>query len=183
MRSNDSEPVSQNRNHSQVLSRRRLDERSRRCGASPGTRVRHDSNPLTRFRSNFIFYLIAARKDARTVRSSTPRLSTKMPCRKRSSASAPSPRRRSVAWAIALKLVRYAKQDPTDCAVVLRLGIAQGGIRWTLARLEQWIMERCWPMGYRVPAPAEAAAPSAHTGSPLSHVPAWIAQHARGADD
>jgi len=51
-------------------------------------------------------------------------------------------------WAIALKLVRYAKQDPTDCAAVLRLGVAQRGIRWTLAGLEQWIMERCWPMGY-----------------------------------
>jgi len=51
-------------------------------------------------------------------------------------------------WAIALKLVRYAKEDPTDCAAVLRLGVAQGGIRWTLASLEQWIMERCWTMGY-----------------------------------
>ncbi|KAF8258641.1 hypothetical protein EI94DRAFT_1754017 [Lactarius quietus] len=51
-------------------------------------------------------------------------------------------------WAMALKLVRYAKQDPVDCAAVLRLGFAQRGIRWTLAGLEQWIMERCWPMGY-----------------------------------
>ncbi|KAI9435132.1 hypothetical protein H4582DRAFT_2112431 [Lactarius indigo] len=51
-------------------------------------------------------------------------------------------------WAIALKLVRYAKQDPVDCAAVLRLGFAQRGIRWSLAGLEQWIMERCWPMGY-----------------------------------
>ncbi|KAH9035712.1 hypothetical protein EDB85DRAFT_1942539 [Lactarius pseudohatsudake] len=51
-------------------------------------------------------------------------------------------------WAIALKLVRYAKQDPIDCAAVLRLGFAQRGIRWTLAGLEQWVMERCWPMGY-----------------------------------
>jgi hypothetical protein len=45
-------------------------------------------------------------------------------------------------------LVRYAKQDPNDCAAVLRLGVAQRGIRWTLAGLEQWIMERCSPMGY-----------------------------------
>ncbi|KAF8258644.1 hypothetical protein EI94DRAFT_1754022 [Lactarius quietus] len=52
------------------------------------------------------------------------------------------------AWALALKLVRYAKQDPVDCAAVLRLGFSQRGIRWTLAGLEQWIMERCWPMGY-----------------------------------
>ena len=49
---------------------------------------------------------------------------------------------------MALKLVRYEKQDPVDCAAVLRLGFAQRGIRWTLAGLEQWIMERCWPMGY-----------------------------------
>ena len=47
-------------------------------------------------------------------------------------------------WAIALKLVRHAKQDPTDCAAVLRLGVAQRGIRWTRAV----DMERCWPMGY-----------------------------------
>jgi hypothetical protein len=45
--------------------------------------------------------------------------------------------------------VRYAKQDPIDCAAaVLRLGVAQRDIRWTLAGLEQWFMERCWPMGY-----------------------------------
>jgi len=31
---------------------------------------------------------------------------------------------------------------------VLRLGVMQCGIRWTLAGLEQWIRERCWPMGY-----------------------------------
>jgi hypothetical protein len=51
-------------------------------------------------------------------------------------------------WAMALKLVRYQKKDPVDCAAVLRLGVAQRGIRWTLDGLEQWIMERCWPMGY-----------------------------------
>ena len=51
-------------------------------------------------------------------------------------------------WDIALKLGRYAKQDPINCAAVLRLGVAQRGIRWTLAGLKQWIMERCWPMGY-----------------------------------
>jgi hypothetical protein len=43
--------------------------------------------------------------------------------------------------------VRYAKQDPIDCAV-LHLGLAPRGIRWMLAGLEQWIMERCWPMSY-----------------------------------
>ena len=83
---------------SQAQSRRGLDERPRRCGASLGPRVRDDTNPLTRFRSNFIFYLIAASKDARTIRSSTPRPTTKTPCCKRSSASPRSrPRRRSVA--------------------------------------------------------------------------------------
>src|SRR5437879_4058108 len=55
----------------------------------------------------------------------------------------------AVPWprAIALKLMRYANQEPIDC-VVLRLGVAQRGIRWTLAGLEQWIMERCRPMRY-----------------------------------
>ena len=51
-------------------------------------------------------------------------------------------------WALALKLVRYAKKDPDDCAAILRLGSAQRGLRWTVAGLEQWISERCWPMRY-----------------------------------
>jgi len=51
-------------------------------------------------------------------------------------------------WAMALKLVRYEKKDPDDCAAIIRLGFAQRGIRWTVAGLEQWISDRCWPMGY-----------------------------------
>jgi hypothetical protein len=51
-------------------------------------------------------------------------------------------------WAVALKLVRYLKQDPTDCAAVLRLGSAQRGFRWTVDALEKWLAERCWPMNY-----------------------------------
>lgn len=51
-------------------------------------------------------------------------------------------------WAVALKLVRYAKQDPADCAAVLRLGSFQRGIQWTSSGMEQWISERCWPMRY-----------------------------------
>jgi len=35
-----------------------------------------------------------------------------------------------------------------DCAAVQRLGVVQRGTRWTLAGLEQWIMERSPPMGY-----------------------------------
>ncbi|KAH9974907.1 hypothetical protein BGW80DRAFT_1457865 [Lactifluus volemus] len=51
-------------------------------------------------------------------------------------------------WAVALKLVRYEKNDPPDCAAVLRLGFKERGICWTLQSMEQWISERCWPMGY-----------------------------------
>ncbi|KAH9961806.1 hypothetical protein BC827DRAFT_1260384 [Russula dissimulans] len=51
-------------------------------------------------------------------------------------------------WAMALKLVRYEKKDPDDCAAIIRLGFRQRGIRWTVAGLEQWISDRCWPMGY-----------------------------------
>ena len=39
-------------------------------------------------------------------------------------------------WAVSLKLARYTKQDPVDCAAVLRLGVVHRGIRWTLAGLE-----------------------------------------------
>jgi hypothetical protein len=51
-------------------------------------------------------------------------------------------------WAVALKLVRYAKKDPEDCAAVLRLGAFQRGYRWTVDVLERWLSERCWPMQY-----------------------------------
>jgi len=51
-------------------------------------------------------------------------------------------------WAITLELVRYAKQDPVDCAVVLHLGITQRSICQGLAGLEQWITGRCWLMVY-----------------------------------
>ena len=36
---------------------------------------------------------------------------------------------------------------------------------------------------YGIPAPANAAAPSALTGCPQSRVSPWIARHASGADD
>jgi len=177
MRSNDSEPVSQNRNRS-------LDERSRRCGASLGTRVRHDSNPLTRFRSNFIFYLIAARKDARTIRSSMPRLSTKMPSRKRSSASAPLPSSsfRGLGHRPQTGALREAGPDR------LRRGAPprRRATRHPLDARRTRAVDHGALLAdglYRVSAPAEAAAPLAHTGRPLSRVPAWIARHARGADD
>ena len=60
-------------------------------------------------------------------------------------------------WAIALKLVRYAKKDPEDCAAILRMGYSQQGIRWTVAGLEKWISERCWPMQYAKYQPAQKA--------------------------
>ena len=51
-------------------------------------------------------------------------------------------------WVVALKLARYTKQDPVDCAAVPRLGITQHGIHWMLAGLKWWIMEHCPLMGY-----------------------------------
>jgi hypothetical protein len=72
-------------------------------------------------------------------------------------------------WAIVLILVRHVKQNPIDCAGVLRVGVAHRGIRWTLAGLKQWVMERLLADGLcRVPAPAEVAVPSADTGRPHS---------------
>jgi len=60
-------------------------------------------------------------------------------------------------WAMALKLVRYEKKDPDDCVAIIRLGFAQRGIRWTVAGLEQWISDRCWPMGYNNYQPPQKA--------------------------
>jgi len=69
-----------------------------------------------------------------------------------------------------------------DCAAVLRLGVAQRGIHWTLAGLEQWIMERCPPMGYtgfqplqkqqlrqRIQDALNRAFPQGSQGMPVSH--------------
>jgi hypothetical protein len=63
----------------------------------------------------------------------------------------PRPRRSSLAVGYRAHtgaLLQYAKQGPIDYVVVPRLGVAQRGIRWTLARLEPWITERYWPMEY-----------------------------------
>jgi hypothetical protein len=60
-------------------------------------------------------------------------------------------------WAMALKLVRYAKKDPEDCAAILRLGSSQRGFRWTVPGLERWISERCWPMQYSSYQPQQKA--------------------------
>ena len=60
-------------------------------------------------------------------------------------------------WAVALKLVRYAKKDPEDCAAVLRLGAFQRGYRWTVDVLERWLSERCWPMQYSKYPPQQKA--------------------------
>jgi hypothetical protein len=60
-------------------------------------------------------------------------------------------------WAVALKLVRYAKKDPDDCGAVLRLGSLQRGYRWTVDVLERWLSERCWPMQYAKYPPQQKA--------------------------
>ena len=141
-------------NRSQVRSRRGLDERPRRRGAPLGTRVRHDSPKTTDSSSfpNFTFFFFLPRCGQQELKydpiyyASTQHQNavpqTIFNERGLALVAVPWP------WANALKLVRYAKQDPIDCAAVLRLGVAQRGIRWTLAGLEQWIMERCWPVGY-----------------------------------
>ncbi|TFY61588.1 hypothetical protein EVG20_g6994 [Dentipellis fragilis] len=52
------------------------------------------------------------------------------------------------AWGLALKFVRYKKDDPDDIAAILRLAYWQRGIRWSRQSLEDWITSICWPMGY-----------------------------------
>lgn len=54
----------------------------------------------------------------------------------------------SWSWAVALKLVRYQKDDPRDIACVLRLGQKQRGVHWTRQLLESWLLALCSPMGY-----------------------------------
>ena len=54
----------------------------------------------------------------------------------------------SWSWAVALKLVRYAKDDPTDIAAILALGYRLKQIPWTREVLEAWIKQRCRAMNY-----------------------------------
>ncbi|KAF8839228.1 hypothetical protein BDN67DRAFT_1012476 [Paxillus ammoniavirescens] len=51
-------------------------------------------------------------------------------------------------WGVALKLVRYKKEDPTDIVAMLRHGTKLNGIQWTPQIMETWIKTLCWPMGY-----------------------------------
>ncbi|TFY79677.1 hypothetical protein EWM64_g4338 [Hericium alpestre] len=52
------------------------------------------------------------------------------------------------AWGLALKFVRYQKDDPGDVAAMLRLAYWQRGIKWDVDSLEKWMTAICWPMGY-----------------------------------
>ncbi|KAF9222231.1 hypothetical protein BS17DRAFT_784042 [Gyrodon lividus] len=51
-------------------------------------------------------------------------------------------------WGVALKLVRYKKEDPTDIVAMLRHGTKLNGVQWTPHIMETWIKTLCWPMGY-----------------------------------
>jgi len=51
-------------------------------------------------------------------------------------------------WGVALKLVRYKKEDPTDIVAMLRHGTKLNGVHWTPQIMENWIKTLCWPMGY-----------------------------------
>lgn len=54
----------------------------------------------------------------------------------------------SWSWAVALKLVRFKKDDPADIARILTLGYHQKGLEWTETKLENWLRDMCWPMNY-----------------------------------
>ncbi|KAI0701304.1 hypothetical protein BC835DRAFT_1411452 [Cytidiella melzeri] len=51
-------------------------------------------------------------------------------------------------WAVALKLVRYQKDDPRDIAAILQLGSQLKGLQWTRQIMEDWLLNMCSPMGY-----------------------------------
>ncbi|KAG1769932.1 hypothetical protein EV702DRAFT_1281956 [Suillus placidus] len=59
-------------------------------------------------------------------------------------------------WGVALKLVRYRKEDPTDIVAMLRHGTKLNGIQWTPDIMETWIKTLCWPMGYNTYKPQQA---------------------------
>jgi hypothetical protein len=53
-------------------------------------------------------------------------------------------------WGVALKVARYSKNDPDDCAAILHLAGLQRGMhgQWAVADLEWWLFTRCWPMQF-----------------------------------
>jgi len=51
-------------------------------------------------------------------------------------------------WGVALKMVRYKKDDPADILAMLRHGTKLNGVQWTPQILEDWLLKHCWPMGY-----------------------------------
>ncbi|KAH7886660.1 hypothetical protein F5I97DRAFT_1829250 [Phlebopus sp. FC_14] len=51
-------------------------------------------------------------------------------------------------WGVALKLVRYRKEDPSDIVAMLRHGTKLNGVQWTPDIMETWVKTLCWPMGY-----------------------------------
>ncbi|KAG1880999.1 hypothetical protein F4604DRAFT_1749328 [Suillus subluteus] len=59
-------------------------------------------------------------------------------------------------WGVALKLVRYKKEDPTDIVAMLRHGTKLNGVQWTPHIMETWIKTLCWPMGYNTYKPEQA---------------------------
>ncbi|KAG1729456.1 hypothetical protein EDB19DRAFT_1929601 [Suillus lakei] len=59
-------------------------------------------------------------------------------------------------WGVALKLVRYKKDDPTDIVAMLRHGTKLNGVQWTPRIMETWIKTLCWPMGYNTYKPQQA---------------------------
>ncbi|KAG1812636.1 uncharacterized protein BJ212DRAFT_1301589 [Suillus subaureus] len=57
---------------------------------------------------------------------------------------------------VALKLVRYKKDDPTDIVAMLRHGTRLNGVQWTPHIMETWIKTLRWPMGYNTYKPEQA---------------------------
>ncbi|KII84935.1 hypothetical protein PLICRDRAFT_57436 [Plicaturopsis crispa FD-325 SS-3] len=51
-------------------------------------------------------------------------------------------------WGVALKMVRYAKDDPEDIKEMLIHGTRMNGVQWAPHILEKWLLTNCWPMGY-----------------------------------
>lgn len=52
-------------------------------------------------------------------------------------------------WGVALKLLRYQKQDPEDITAMLLHGTNLNTVKWTPKLLKDWVEKLCWPMGYQ----------------------------------
>ncbi|KAG1875998.1 hypothetical protein C8R48DRAFT_811267 [Suillus tomentosus] len=83
-------------------------------------------------------------------------------------------------WGVALKLVCYKKEDPTDIVAMLHHSTKLNGVQWTPHIMETWIKTLSWPMGYNTYKPQHAQELQNRIHEAVHHLQKGVIPH--GAD-